>query len=132
MATGSPMNVLLDTCALLALARGELPESSSTVLRSAPEAWVSVITPWEVTIKAAAGKLELDEPPYLWFLGMIERHSLQEFELNSQIACAAAGLPDIHRDPFDRILVALAQARALTILTSDRNIAKYPGIKTLW
>jgi PIN domain nuclease of toxin-antitoxin system len=126
------MNVLLDTCALLALARGELPQSSSAALRNAPEAWISVITPWEVTIKAAAGKLVLAEPPYLWFLAMIERHDIQEIELSSQIACAAAGLPDIHQDPFDRIPVALAQARGLTILTSDRNIAKYPGIKILW
>ncbi|PYQ93010.1 MAG: PIN domain nuclease [Acidobacteria bacterium] len=48
------------------------------------------------------------------------------------MACAAAGLPLIHRDPSDRVLVALAQAHALTVLTSDENIGKYPGVKTLW
>lgn len=37
-----------------------------------------------------------------------------------------------HRDPVDRVLVALAQTHALTVLTSDENIPKYPGVKTLW
>ena len=45
---------------------------------------------------------------------------------------APAALPLIHRDPFDRVLVVLAQAHALIVLTSDEDIAKYPGVKTLW
>jgi PIN domain nuclease of toxin-antitoxin system len=126
------MNVLLDTCALLALARGELPEAAATALRTAPEAWVSAVTPWEVAIKAAAGKLRLMEPPLLWFLGLAERYDLREIPLDARMTCAAAGLPFIHRDPFDRVLAALAQAHALTVLTSDENIARYPAVKTLW
>ena len=126
------MNVLLDTCALLALARGELPEGAAAALRTAPEANVSVVSPWEVAIKVAAGKLRLMEPPVQWFLGLAERYGLREFPLDGRIACAAAALPLIHRDPFDRVLVALAQAHALTILTSDEDIPKYPGVKTLW
>jgi PIN domain nuclease of toxin-antitoxin system len=47
----------------------------------------------------------------------------------ARVACAA--LPPVHRDPFDRVLVALAQAHALTTLTSDENIQKYPRVKTL-
>jgi PIN domain nuclease of toxin-antitoxin system len=126
------MNVLLDTCALLALARGELPEDAAAALRTAPEAWISAVSAWEVAIKAAARKLKLGMPPLEWFLGLVERYSLREVPLDSSIACAAAVLAPVHRDPFDRILVALAQARALTILTSDENIRKYPGVKTLW
>jgi PIN domain nuclease of toxin-antitoxin system len=57
---------------------------------------------------------------------------LREVQLHPHVACAAAALPAIHRDPFDRILVALAQAQMLTILTSDQEIPKYPGVKTLW
>jgi PIN domain nuclease of toxin-antitoxin system len=41
-------------------------------------------------------------------------------------------LPLLHRDPFDRVLVALAQAHSLAILTCDENILRYPGVKTLW
>ncbi len=126
------MNVLLDTCALLALARGDLTDAASAALREAPEANVSVISPWEVAIKAAGGKLRLREPPFQWFRGLAERYELRELALDARVACAAAALPAIHRDPFDRVLVALARALALTIVTSDENIPKYPGVKTVW
>jgi PIN domain nuclease of toxin-antitoxin system len=126
------MNVLLDTCALLALARGELPDRAAAALRTASEANVSAVSPWEVAIKAAGGKLRLLEPPAQWFLGMTEQYHLREIPLDARIACAAAGLPLLHRDPFDRVLVALAQAYALVVLTSDEDIPKYPSVKTLW
>jgi PIN domain nuclease of toxin-antitoxin system len=132
VARGPALNVLLDTCALLALARGELPPGAASALRTAPEASVSVVSPWEVAIKVAGGKLRLWEPPVQWFLGLAERYRLRELPLDARVACAAAALPLIHRDPFDRVLVALAHAHALTVLTSDDNIAKYPGVKTLW
>ena len=126
------MNVLLDTCALLALAQGILPPRAAAALRNATEASVSVVSPWEVAIKSAAGKLRLCEPPKQWFDDLMTRYSLLELPLDSSLACAAAALPAIHRDPFDRILVALAKTHSLTLLTSDRTIAKYPNIKTLW
>jgi PIN domain nuclease of toxin-antitoxin system len=126
------MNVLLDTCALLALARGDLPKAAAAALRSAAEANVSVVSPWEVAIKVAGHKVRLSEPPIQWFRGMAERYDLRELPLDATVACAAAALPPLHRDPFDRILVALAQTHALTILTSDEDIPKYPGVKTLW
>jgi PIN domain nuclease of toxin-antitoxin system len=126
------MNVLLDTCALLALADGELPRRAAGALRKAPEALVSVVSPWEVAIKAAGGKLRLIESPVRWFLGLAERYDLREVPLDAGTACAAAALPLLHRDPFDRVIVALAQAHALTVLTSDENIRKYAGVKTLW
>lgn len=126
------MNVLLDTCALLALADGELPRGAASALRKAPEAFVSVVSAWEVAIKAAGGKLRLKEPPAQWFLGLAERYELQEVPLDAGTACAAAALPLLHRDPFDRVVVAVAHAQALTVLTSDENISKYAGVKTLW
>jgi PIN domain nuclease of toxin-antitoxin system len=126
------MNVLLDTCALLALAGGELPAAAAGALRKAPEAYVSVVSPWEVAIKVAGGKLRLQEPPARWFSGLAERYDLREIQLDTAIACAAAALPLLHRDPFDRVIVALAQAHGLTVLTSDESILKYAGVKTLW
>jgi PIN domain nuclease of toxin-antitoxin system len=109
-----------------------LPEQAAGALRTAAEANVSAVSPWEVAIKAASGKLQLREPPAQWFLGLAERYRLRELPLDARLACAAAALPLIHRDPFDRVLVALAQAHSLPILTSDQNIPKYPGVKTLW
>jgi PIN domain nuclease of toxin-antitoxin system len=126
------MNVLLDTCALLALANGELPRGAAGALRKAPEAFVSVVSAWEVAIKVAGRKLRLEEPPARWFLGLAERYELREVPLDAGMACAAAALPLLHRDPFDRVIVALAQAHGLTVLTSDENIPKYAGVKRLW
>ena len=132
MARRSALNVLLDTCALLALSRGDLPERAAAALRTAPEASVSVVSAWEVAIKAASGRLRLGEPPAQWFHGMSEHYRIRELPLDANIACTAAALPFIHRDPFDRVLVALAQSHLLTILTSDENIRKYSGVKTIW
>lgn len=126
------MNVLLDTCALLALSRGDLPSRATAALRVAPEAHVSVVGAWEVAIKIAAGKLRLKASALEWFDGLMARHRLRELPLDSRIACVAAALPPIHGDPFDRVVVALAQTHALTILTSDCTIPKYPGVITLW
>jgi len=126
------VNVLLDTCALVALAGGELPDDAAGALRKAPEAYVSVVSPWEVAIKVAGGKLRLLEPPAQWFLGLVERYDLREIPLDASVACAAAALPLLHRDPFDRVIVALAQAQRLAVLTSDENIRKYPGVTALW
>ena len=126
------MNVLLDTCALLALAGGGLPKEAARALQRAPEALVSVVSPWEVSIKVAAGKLRLHEPPLRWFLGLVERYELRQVPLDAVTVCAAAALPPLHRDPFDRVIVALAQTRALAVLTSDDNVRQYADVKTLW
>jgi PIN domain nuclease of toxin-antitoxin system len=126
------MNVLLDTCALLALTRGELPDGAALALRKAPEAYVSVVTAWEVAMKVAAGKLRLQEAPVRWFRDLVERYDLRQVPLDAAVACAAAALPLLHRDPFDRVIVALAQAQGFTVLTSDENIRKYPGVVTVW
>ncbi|MGH9387639.1 MAG: PIN domain-containing protein [Vicinamibacterales bacterium] len=71
-------------------------------------------------------------PPAQWFQGLAERYDLPEVPLEAAVACAAAALPPVHRDPFDRVIVALARAHALTVLTSDENIPRYPGVTTLW
>jgi PIN domain nuclease of toxin-antitoxin system len=126
------MNVLLDTCALLALANGNLSSAVAATLRKAPEAWVSSVSIWEVAIKVAAGRLALNQPAAAWFAGLAERHRLHEVPLEHRQACAAAALPPIHKDPFDRVLIALAQAHSLQLITNDQFIVQYPSLSTLW
>lgn len=108
MASERAVNVFLDTGTLLGLAAGDLPPGAAA-LRKAPEAYVSIVSPWEVAIKVAAGKLRLLEPPLHWFRGLAERYGLREPAPETQIACTAAALPLVHRDSFDRVIVALAQ-----------------------
>lgn len=122
---------IADTWALLALADGELPEQAAASLRRASEAYVSSVSAWEVAIRVASRKLRLQSPPAQWFSAMLDRYDLREIPLESVTACAAAALVPVHRDPFDRVIVALAQARGLTVLISDENIPRY-GVTTLW
>jgi len=114
----------------------EVADASATLLgRYAFDRWgrrTSVVSAWEVAITVAGGKLRLAEPPVRWFLGLNEHYDLREVPLDAGLACAAAALPPLHRDPFDRVIVALAQAHGLTVLTSDQNIRKYPAVTTLW
>lgn len=128
------MNLLLDACALIALARGELSESARKALQTAPEATISPVTVWELAIKMKAGKLQLPSAPLAWVLALAERHTLQLSSpgLDASLLCSAADLPLIHRDPFDRVLVATAHIRQLTVMTSDRIISTYPGVSTVW
>ncbi len=128
-----PVNLLLDTCALLALAGGSLPESSSDALRTSPLALISPIIPWEIAIKVKSGKLALPLPPLEWVEAIAKRYQLGATGgLDASLLCTAADLPPIHRDPFDRVLVATALRQELVIITSDRSIPDYPGVKTIW
>ena len=71
-------------------------------------------------------------PPHDWFVKAIERYHLEEIPLDTALLCAAADLPLLHRDPFDRVLVATRLAGNFTLLTSDPIIPTYPGMKVIW
>jgi PIN domain nuclease of toxin-antitoxin system len=126
------LNVVLDTCALLALAAGDLSREAVSEIRRAEQASVSSVTAWEIAIKVAGGKLQLDGSPARWFTDLLEHYELREVHLDAELACAAAALPKIHRDPFDRAIVALARATDSIVITSDERIRRYPGVTVRW
>jgi PIN domain nuclease of toxin-antitoxin system len=126
------VKVVLDTCALLALAAGGLSPQAVTALRRADQASVSSVTAWEIAIKVAVGTLQLNGPPARWFADLLEHYDLREVPLDAELACAAAALPKIHRDPFDRAIVALARATDSVVITSDERIRQYAGVTVLW
>lgn len=128
------MKLLLDTCALLALAgqAGKLPRQASQALASPGQIGVSPVSAWEIAIKVRNGKLHMGLPPHDWFVKAMERYHLEEIPLDTALLCAAADLPLLHRDPFDRVLVATCLAGNFTLLTSDPIIPTYPGMKVIW
>jgi PIN domain nuclease of toxin-antitoxin system len=126
------MKVLLDTCALIALSNGPLPKASAQAFGRAAVAYVSTASIWEAAIKWKSGKLNLPDDPLTWFRKLTTLYRLTEFVLDAELVSAAAELPLMHADPFDRALVALARREGLTILTADRLIQQYPAVKTLW
>ena len=116
------MNVLLDTHALLWWVAGEKLSDEAVEVLENPDnlAFVSAASIWEISIKQAIGKLSVD--------GDLDAVVLEDFEpldIGLEQAGLAGELPNHHRDPFDRLLIAQAKLESLTILTRDRAFADY-------
>jgi PIN domain nuclease of toxin-antitoxin system len=123
------MKLLLDTQLLLWAAGA--PRRLSTVARrlladSRHELWFSAASLWEVTIKAQLGREDLVVAPRVLRRGLLE-NGYRELSITSEHAVQLEGLPDLHRDPIDRLLVAQAQYEGITLLTADERVASYPG-----
>lgn len=122
------MRLLLDTRCWLWM-RGEparFSERSLELLRDpGSELALSAASAWEIAIKYAAGKLRLPESPSVFVERRIEEDKLLALPISHPHALRAGELPPHHRDPFDRLLIAQAQLERLTLLTADRELAKY-------
>ena len=95
------------------------------------EIMLSVASVWEIAIKVGSGRLELPGPIDDYVPDRLKRHGFSVLSLDVPHALHAARLPPIHRDPFDRLLVAQAQVEGIPIVTSDPAIAQY-DIETIW
>lgn len=102
-----------DSAKLPAAARKRIDES---------DVYVSAASIWEVSIKAALGKLSAD-PAEL--LAAIEPAGFILLPVTGEHAAAVAKLPALHRDPFDRMLIAQAKTEPLVLLTNDEMVAQY-------
>ena len=126
------MRFLLDTNVLVFLlsAPSELSEKASRVIRFEPDLHASMVSLWEIGIKQGLGKLRLGLT-----IPEIEEQCIERDVRILPIRSAAIErlkhLPDIHRDPFDRLLVAQALDGDLAIVTRDRIIPQYP-VPTIW
>lgn len=95
------------------------------------EGFLSAVTSWEIAIKTAAGKLTLPEPPPSYVPRRMAEQGLRPLPISHPHALAVFALPDHHRDPFDRLLVAQAKLENLVLMTADRLLEKYP-VDILW
>jgi len=124
------VRLLLDTHVFLwflADAR-ELTKEARREIEGAEEVCVSAASIWEIAIKAALGKLEIDVSHAH---AGIEASGFVELPVRAAHAAAVAGLPAHHRDPFDRLLVAQATTEPLGLLTADRALAPYSSLVRL-
>ncbi len=118
------MRILLDTHVYLWWLQDhpKLSTAARAKIVSASEVHVSSASIWEATIKAGIGKLEVDVNQ---LVAEIENSGFQELPVLAKHAATVARLPDIHRDPFDRILVAQALCEPLRFLTADGILSRY-------
>lgn len=116
------MRLLLDTHVLLWWDAGtRMRADAMAAIRDADEVYVSAVTGWEVSIKTALGRLRARRT----VAAAVRESGFIELPISLAHAEALASLPDHHRDPFDRMLVAQATAEDLTVVTRDPLIAKY-------
>jgi PIN domain nuclease of toxin-antitoxin system len=90
------------------------------------ELFLSAASSWEIAIKHQLGKLALPEPPERYVPERMRAIEAQAVAVQHSHALAIATLPPLHRDPFDRLLVAQAGLLGLTIMTADPAVAAYP------
>lgn len=123
------MKFLLDT-QLLLWAAGEPRRLSPSArkLLSDPknELYFSAASLWEIAIKSTLGRADFRVEPRLLRRGLIENGYI-ELPITSQHAVSIDVLPPLHKDPFDRLLLAQALSEAVTLLTSDEQLSRYPG-----
>jgi len=127
------MDILLDTHATIWFFEGDkrLSKTAIDVIYNLENViYVSIASVWELAIKLSTGKLEFDGGIES-FIETIHKNEFVLLDISSNHIKAVVDLPFIHRDPFDRILIAQASVERMAILTVDENISKY-DIDTRW
>ncbi|MFZ0308368.1 MAG: type II toxin-antitoxin system VapC family toxin [Candidatus Sulfotelmatobacter sp.] len=123
------MKLLLDTHLLL-WAAGKPNRLSATARKlidnTANELLFSAASVWEVAIKRGLGRRDFQADPRLLRRGLLD-NGYTELPILSDHVVAIESLPPIHKDPFDRLLVAQATVEGITLLTADSIVAEYPG-----
>lgn len=132
------MKLLLDSCSFLWLigASERLTPATLKAIRSAENGcWLSVASLWEILVKHASGRLEIDlrrgESPERFLVAQREHHGIASLAVDESAVAQLPKLPPLHRDPFDRLLICQAIAHGLVIVTPDDAIRRYP-VRTLW
>jgi PIN domain nuclease of toxin-antitoxin system len=128
------MKVLLDTHAFLwwitddgqlsTLAREAIGASENHV-------FVSAASAWEIFTKSRIGRLPLPQPVDGFIARHLEENAFQPLSITMRHTFELETLPDLHRDPFDRMLIAQALAEEMSLVTGDQAIRAYP-VSTIW
>jgi PIN domain nuclease of toxin-antitoxin system len=123
------MRLLLDIHILLwaAFSPMRLPAQAQSLIEDEANTLVfSAASVWEVAIKRSLGRADFCVDPRLLRRGLTD-NGYEELPILGQHAAAADGLPLLHRDPFDRMLVAQSLVEGMTLLTMDPLVARYPA-----
>lgn len=123
------MAFLLDTCTAIWLFEGstKIPAKIKDTLRDLRnELYLSDVSILEIVIKHQLGKLPLSQPPSRILLPLAQKHFIDILPLESAAIFGLEALPALHRDPFDRLLIAQALHHGLVLVTPDPLIHQYP------
>jgi len=126
------MNYLLDTCALLWLGMGggDLTSEARRRISVAAQLFYSPISLWEITRLQREGKIVLPNTPDQFIADLADAYGLSSIPPSDDVMIRTAQLPDHHRDPADRMIIATALMHDLIVVTGDGKFAQY-GVRTV-
>lgn len=127
------MNLLLDTHSLIWFLNGDekLSNNAKAVIEDdANSKIVSIASIWEIAIKISLDKFRFSKG-FKHFLDMVEDNGFEILPITFEHALELSTLEFVHRDPFDRLLIAQSKSENLVVVTKDDNIKRY-NIKTIW
>lgn len=122
------MRILLDTHAFIWWVTNDSQLSDiarACITDPDNDVFLSIASAWEIVIKVNIGKLILPEPPESYIPSRLASNQLESLPIQMNHVLQVSALPNHHRDPFDRILIAHSQVEQMPILTADNLIAQY-------
>jgi len=128
------MKILLDTCTFLWIITDDprlSQQARKLFIDTENEVYLSVASTWEIVIKYNLDKLSLPKPPQKYIPSKRKEHDIDSLPLNEEATLYLPKLPNLHKDPFDRILICQAIVAGLIILTPDELITQYP-LRSVW
>jgi PIN domain nuclease of toxin-antitoxin system len=126
------MRLLLDTHVLLwAAASPERLGPSAQLVLDAEQRLLSAASTWELAIKQGLGKIDLGTDVRSWIGRAVAELQLEPLSISTEHAAGVEALPPVHRDPFDRLLLAQARHEGVVLLTADTRLQEYGDIVRL-
>ncbi|ARV61282.1 twitching motility protein PilT [Nostocales cyanobacterium HT-58-2] len=128
------MRALLDTHAFLWWVTDDSrlsPTAKSIITDSSNLLFLSAASVWEIVIKVRLGKLTLPEPLETYIPSRLTMNRIESLPITFIHTLQVSHLPDLHQDPFDRIIIAQSQVEKMPIVTVDSKMAQYP-IAVIW
>ena len=127
------MKALLDAHTFLWAASGDkkLSRRAERIFIGPSDLWMSVASIWEILIKAQIGKMPLPSPAGSYLLKKLAENRIEALPVTLGHVLRVETLPTLHKDPFDRILIAQALEEGLPIVTADPVFSRYP-VQIIW
>jgi PIN domain nuclease of toxin-antitoxin system len=119
------VRLLLDTHILIWAAAGTLPQEAVPFIAATDNTLLfSPVSIWEAVIKRGLGRADFTIDPFALYRGLLDR-GYSELDITSYHVLAVSGLPSVHKDPFDRLLIAQARTEGAVLLTADATVRQY-------
>ena len=125
------MRVLLDSSAFVKWVLGEIVPSrvKRTLQKSTNEILLSIVTPWEIALKASTGRLTITNAQVQRYMSEM---AAQLLPIRMEHTAQLYDLPRHHNDPFDRMLIAQALVERAPLVSSDERFLLYRGLQVIW